>query len=192
VTDLMREQATPQGHLGTLRYRRYVAAFDRVIHCIDTGYYLEAIAILDSLICDRLFSRLSYNYGGQELKSPPRSCGEFCKRLLHGDKNTFGKESDPGFQEVIKVLQEWASKRNDAMHGTAKILHSNGDQRDFGTVLELHRENAREGVELLQRFDILDTEDRQRNRVQLPATAPNAFFPEKRVGIPLNERRTWY
>jgi len=48
------------GGLGLNRHERFKAAFDRVVHCVDKEYYLEAIAILDSLIYDRMASRLNF------------------------------------------------------------------------------------------------------------------------------------
>jgi hypothetical protein len=44
--------------LGDRRYYRYCAAFDRADRAMQDGYYLEAITLLDSLIFDRLSSRL--------------------------------------------------------------------------------------------------------------------------------------
>lgn len=172
------KQSTRQKGLGTRRYIRYVAAFDRVIQCIDAGYFLEAIAIIDSLLWDRLASRLGYRIDKEV--SARLSCGQLCGQLLGSDdKGVSGKEQNRDFQAVIKDIRDWVKRRNVAMHATAKILHSQQAPEDFGTVLLTHRQDAIAGVKLLRRFDLLDTSDRA-SKNKRPATSPNAFFPEKR------------
>jgi hypothetical protein len=177
MVDATREKAD-WGHLGIQRYLRYVAAFDRVVHCLDAEYYLEAIAILDSLIGDRLASRLGHLVAAE---IPVRlSCGQLCNRLVGSDsKNESGAEKDLAFRKSIEEIQKWVKRRNDAMHATAKVIRSDEESVDFAGLLSSHRQNALAGVELLQLFDTLDTAAR-RKQGKSPATRPNAFFPEKR------------
>ncbi|NNH73949.1 hypothetical protein HLB23_29540 [Nocardia uniformis] len=166
--------------LGHQRLDRYTAAYDWAVKCIDTCHYLEAIAVLDSLLGDRLSSRYTHILRAESIV--PVAVGEVCKRLLNGDPKLAAPqvESDPRFRVVIDEIWEWARTRNRAMHQAAKILR-NGDPRvAFLDILEEHRQTALDGVALLRKFDELDTQIRQ-ERGKVPGTYPNAFFPENRI-----------
>ncbi|MCX4093193.1 hypothetical protein [Nocardia sp. alder85J] len=174
----MRERARDSG-FGASRWHRYVAAFDRVIRCIDHSYYLEAIAILDSLITDRLTSRVGHVKHQERPALKP--VGPLCKTLI-GDPNSqssLGAETDPQFRAVIAQIRTWSNARNAAMHETAKIVRGSDQHGTFDVDMEVHRRTALDGIELLQQFDNLDTADRKRAG-KFPATRPNAFFPERR------------
>ncbi|NEW27797.1 hypothetical protein [Nocardia cyriacigeorgica] len=164
--------------LGYRRWHRYVGAFDRVQHCIERGYYLEAVAILDSLITDRLTSRVGYLSGAEPRIEP---IGPLCRALIGRSdaRDGAGLEHDDEFREVVEEIRTWAVERNHAIHATAKILRSDDPVVSFDDALRVHHRTALRGVALLQRFDRLDTSARQRNGT-IPASAPNAFFPERR------------
>lgn len=168
------------GHnqLGTKRYLRYVDAFDHVIKCSNRGYHLEAIAVLDSLIGDRLSSRLGHLLKAEV--SVHLSVGQLCSRLLLTPaKNAIPVEVDSAFQAATRNIRDWVKKRNIAMHATAKIIRDDEDTRDLRKLLKSHRIIVEDGIALLQAFDKLDTAARQTNGKH-PATWPSAFFPEKR------------
>ncbi|NEW34364.1 hypothetical protein GV791_17625 [Nocardia cyriacigeorgica] len=175
----IREQAAGVT-LGMERWRRYVSAFDRVLHCIEHGYQLEAVAILDSLITDRLTSRLGYLQG---CEPPARALGQLCRSLVGSKENSKdpGLERDDEFRTVIMEIRAWAEERNHAIHATAKIFRNDDPIVSFDDVITAHKHTAVRGVSLLQRFDLLDTAARRKAR-RIPASAPYAFFPEKRPG----------
>ena len=178
MTDQKREKAG-RGDLGTKRYRRCVAAFDRVEHCLQERYYIEAIAILDSLISDRLASRLGF-LANQEI-SAQLTCGQLCNQLVGASTAASGSgaEKKHEFRAIVGDIQSWVQRRNDAMHGTAKILRGDEPDVTFDDMLKSHCQDAVNGRELLRRFDDLDTAERG-EKGKRPATAPNAFFPERR------------
>jgi hypothetical protein len=167
-----------RNQLGTQRYHRYVAAFDHIINCSKRGYHLEAIAVLDSLIGDRLASRLSHLL--DEEIPVKLTMGQLCHKLLDPPtKGASPTEVDSAFQAVTKDIRAWVKERNRAMHAVAKIIRDDEDARHFDELLESHRSVVERGIALLQTFDQLDTAARQKNG-KTPATWPYAFFPEKR------------
>ena len=174
-----RTSATTIKGLGDSRYERYVGAFDWVDQCIKAGYYLEAIAILDSLVSDRLCSRLGYLVG-HEIRARLTS-GDLCKELLEPDRiGRPGAEQDPAFKAVIAEIQKWVSLRYGALQGGAKVLLLLQAGTSFHDLLNSFGLVASEGRELLRWFDALDTVDRRRNAGRQPASSPYAFFPEGR------------
>jgi hypothetical protein len=168
------------GHegLGDRRYERYCAAFDRIEHCVTAGYFLEAIALLDSLIWDRISSRLGYLKGKQiEIN---KNAGTICSELI-GSSGEGGVEQDPEFRDVIRNIKEWLVRRNDAVHATAKVFRTDTSEEDFSIILKSHKQTAIDGVNYLQAFDLLDTKSREKVG-KVPASFPNAFFPKSRTG----------
>ncbi|MFE3257056.1 hypothetical protein [Nocardia sp. NPDC059229] len=178
MTNSKRVREKAQGpDMGVRRVERYTAAFDWVIACLDTGHFLEAVAVLDSLIGDRLASRFSYLRKEQPLES--MTVGDLCGALLNGStkKSNPAIEEDPQFRAVIEDIQAWSKVRNIAIHATAKIFGNDDPAISFADGLTVHRDTAVQGVRLLQQFDLLDTAARAAQD-RVPGTYPNAFFPD--------------
>ncbi|MFD3511006.1 hypothetical protein [Nocardia sp. NPDC058666] len=172
---------------GARRARRYTAAFDWVMESIETGHYLEAVAVLDSLLSDRLASRY---WRIRKVQPTGRDTAKrLCGKLLNGFEKTDNPavETDPSFIAVIEAISDWADVRNDAIHATAKIFGIEDPIIGFHRVLAIHQSTAVEGVRLLQAFDELDTASRELAG-QMSGTYPNAFFPDRRPRLS-SERR---
>ncbi|MFF2392279.1 hypothetical protein [Nocardia sp. NPDC058114] len=173
-----REKSHGNG-LGTKRWRRYAEAFDRVERCASQGYHLEAIAILDSLIGDRLASRLSHLQGTDTVQVT--AIGPLCTKLI-GNEKASGIEHDTEFRDVTAEIRNWASCRNDAMHGIARIFRPEDPAVSFDAAIEVHGQTVRDGIAVLRRFDRLDTAARKEHK-KVPATWPAAFFPAERLAV---------
>lgn len=148
------------------------------MHCVKGGYFLEAIAVLDSLIWDRLSSRLAFLSGASV--EDRDTLGKICFQLV-GTSEKSGFERDPSFREVELQIKKWVSKRNHAVHATAKVFRDETSDEDFRSILRTHEKTAEEGIRYLQKFDVLDTRSRQQVG-KIPGSSPNAFFPEFRSG----------
>lgn len=96
---------------GTHRYRLYKAAFTRVKEAMRAGYHLEAITLLESLLSDRMESRLSHvtqtNVGFQNL-------GKLIAQM---------RKHDAGgpFLGVLGEIDGWRELRNRALHELVKF-----------------------------------------------------------------------
>lgn len=159
--------------LGDLRYDRYCDAFDHLIKSKDNGYYIEAIAILDSLIGDRLASRAGF------LLKKEISANETIGRIvaqLTGERNTSALENDDILFELTNKIKNWFRKRNQAIHENAKITHISDLLDSFEKVLNSQKPVVDEGIEILREYDRRDTELRAMVD-KYPATWPDAFFP---------------
>ncbi|RJO77942.1 hypothetical protein D5S18_06605 [Nocardia panacis] len=174
-----REKSRGDG-LGNQRWRRYADAFDRVERCASQGHHLEAIAILDSLIGDRLASRLGHLQGIASVEVA--AIGPLCKQLV-GKSGDSGIEPDAEFRAVVVEIKDWVRPRNDAMHGIARVFRPADATTAFDAAIESHRQTVAHGMVLLQRFDRLDTAAR-RLAGKIPGTWPAAFFPDERPARP--------
>ena len=52
-------------------------------------------------------------------------------------------EKDAAFWNAIRNIQKWVERRNEALHATAAVLHSDTSPKDFITILRSHRKGCR-------------------------------------------------
>ncbi|MGL5001347.1 MAG: hypothetical protein ACRDAM_00225 [Casimicrobium sp.] len=123
------------------RYQLYKSAYSRVNEAIAEGYFLEAITIIESLIADRLESRLGFTS-----KKPEGflTLGKLKARLA--------KETDATLKGIVDdELMEWTKRRNDALHGMAKLEH--GVIEDWASRYLRQKKVAADGKALLGKID---------------------------------------
>lgn len=104
--------STPGSATGKLRYGLYKAAYDQIKSAITHGFHLEAITLVESLISDRLESRLSF------LKQ-----ADFSFKTLGTLITETGKiETDPELKSLVtQRLNKWRRDRNAAIHEMVKL-----------------------------------------------------------------------
>jgi len=104
--------ASKSNNVGLARYHIYRQAYKRINQSIENGYYLEAITLIESLISDRLESRLSYllkkDYSFKTLGALITKAKQF-------------EENDQLKTVVSTELDHWREKRNAALHEMVKI-----------------------------------------------------------------------
>ena len=150
------------------------------MHCVEAGYFLEAISVLDSIIWDRLSSRLGYLSG--ERVDDRDTLGKICAGLV-GPSGAGGFERETSFRNVELQIKQWVKKRNQAVHATAKVFRDETSDKDFRAILQLHKKTAEEGIRYLQAFDVLDTASRQ-EAGNILGSCHSASFPERRIAEP--------
>jgi len=141
---------------GRLRYNLFVEAKSRIEQSIRDGYYCEAITITESIISDRLESRLSF------LKS--ENVGFYnLGYLLTGLKEI---ETDPDLITIIGEIDSWRRQRNKAIHELVKIERGR-ELITWGKRIAAIGETAREGYQLLVRLyrRVADLNPRHTDRV---------------------------
>jgi hypothetical protein len=110
----------PGSPIGMQRYGLHKQAYARIEEAKQQGFYLEAITLIESLISDRLESRLSRlltpEYGFQTLGS-----------LINSVRQV---ETDEALKTFVTTrVDEWRTKRNSSLHELAKL--SEGDERTW-------------------------------------------------------------
>lgn len=125
--------------IGVTRYKLYRKAFSRINESIEQGFYLEAIAIIESLISDRLESRLTFlkgsDFGFKTLGT-----------LIRETKNV---ESDLYLKDLItNELNSWREIRNKAVHELPKLAH--GDTSTWDDRIQALIPCAEDGRAILQ------------------------------------------
>jgi hypothetical protein len=127
---------------GQLRYRTYKSAIVRIKKSIDEGYYLEAITLCESLIADRLESRLNYIKGTNEFSFKPLGTLQDGIRKIEKDVN------------ILKLINgesdSWRISRNDALHAMAKI--EDGDTKEWNDKINDCKVIAERGEEIRKKI----------------------------------------
>jgi hypothetical protein len=96
---------------GKLRYNIIKSVIDRFNNALINGYYFEATTLMESLICDRLESRLG------ELKKKQTLFNTIGNNIKELQKI----ESDEILLKIISDIKEWSNQRNAVIHEAAKI-----------------------------------------------------------------------
>ncbi len=121
------------------RFNLYTSAWEWARRSIEAGYHLEAIALLESLISDRLESRLSFLLGK-----------DVSFRTL-GDLIVWAREHETDeilHQAVVQDLDQWRQARNRATHEMVKIEH--GIRVSWDQRLKKNKQIAAEALRLLR------------------------------------------
>ena len=110
------EEKRPTIHdgAGIPRHDRYKSAIERCNKAIQDGFVIEAIAIEESLIADRLESLTNEIVGGGWSYKP---AGKLVWHLL----NTLRSHMNEELIECLRNAQKWCNKRNIAIHRMAKL-----------------------------------------------------------------------
>lgn len=127
---------------GVDRHEIIKSAMSQFNIAIEHSFFLEAIALIESLICDSLESRIG------ELKHKSVEFGTLGDLL----KNLNSIETDVELKKIMnKVLNQWAGKRNIVIHQAAKI--ELGKKKDWNGYLLLAESTAIEGRKAFDNYN---------------------------------------
>lgn len=124
------------------RYGILKSAINRFNTAIEHSFFLEATALIESLICDRLESRIgelthkSVKFG---------TLGDLLQKL-----NSI--ETDMELKNIMNnILYQWAGKRNIIIHQAAKI--ELGKKKDWNDYLRLAESTAIDGRKAFDNYN---------------------------------------
>lgn len=106
-----RPVAKPGTDIGQARYAQIKDGIDQYKKAMDAGFYIEAIALMESAISDRLESSLNYLHPKSDYSY--RTIGMLANALLKA-----GYYSD----DTLNEIKNWAKIRNEAIHQMVKLL----------------------------------------------------------------------
>lgn len=137
-----RAVATPGSANAKARAEMYKSAYSRIAESSKAGFHLEAITIIESLIADRLESRLTFvlqrDFSFQHLGS-----------LITKARQV---ETDPTLLGLVdQDLDKWRKSRNKALHEMAKI--ADGDTTSWQDRVNGLVPISEEGLRLLRVID---------------------------------------
>jgi hypothetical protein len=153
--------AGPKSGPAQARRGLYGNAITRVNNAIEHRYPLESIALLESMIADRLEARLAWLHQQRIDKREFSTLGNLTQELCGARSN----ESDEA-KSVYEGVKAWADRRNEALHQMVKLAE--GDPKDWKARLKEAQATAEAGVPLFNRVTALV---RKLNKPPKPVTA---------------------
>ena len=127
---------------GKEKYEIIRAAINRFNTAMEHNFYLEASALIESLISDRLESRLS------ELKK----CNVNFDTLGNLLKELRTLEEDIILIEIMnKQINNWSGDRNKTIHQAAKIELN--QKKDWNEFLKLAEKTAKDGRKIFDAYN---------------------------------------
>lgn len=99
----------------TTKYESYVEAWRRIKAATEVGFYLEAIAIQESIIFDRLRSFVEHTSGIEiKDKTPFSVLIAQLETVLNKDAKKERRWNND--KELVERLRKWGDRRNRAVH----------------------------------------------------------------------------
>jgi hypothetical protein len=126
------------------KYESYKYGFERISLSIENGFFLEAIAIAESIISDRLLSYLVYKLqlSGNCSKLPNTRTS--FKDLIKTWKNLDGTVAWKQREDLAADTDKWRNLRNECTHALAKSNPGN-PTKPVQEFVSLASESALEG-----------------------------------------------
>jgi hypothetical protein len=128
------------------RRKFYARALERVSVALDTGFVLEAVTLLESMIADRLEARLAAKHAQHEDKRRFSTLGKLAQEL--GGSRMAEPESVRGLYNDVAA---WADRRNRALHEMVKL--EEGAVADWDSRYASARQTAEDGRKLFRKLD---------------------------------------
>jgi len=146
--------------VGQNRYNSYKNAIKRYHMAMEQGFYLEAVAIMESIIADRLESRLGELTQAEVTFG---NLGSLREELLNAEEGAL--ETNPILVKLYnKILSDWAGKRNKALHQIVKI--NNAEEKDWDNFLAESKIAAEEGMQYFRLLNKELSKERRNNSKQ--------------------------
>lgn len=119
------------------KHDSYTLAYDRIAEALEQGFPLEAIAIEESIIADRLVSYLAHKNEKVSIKT------SFFE-LIYTAKNL----SSDFKANLYTQLNEWRDHRNKMLHGIVKSMPGTAPTTKAEDFIAEARRLAEEGLKL--------------------------------------------
>lgn len=158
--------------VGRARYELYRGANRRLKEALAHGFWIEAIALCESMISDRLEARISHLGNHEPTARRHKVLGGLVKRLQSIEKKTGYATLHALYDEV----RSWNDDRNKAIHHAVKI----SDGEEFRSWEQRYGEleaTARTGADLVRRLSS------EFKRMRLAAERKKAPKPKSHIVV---------
>jgi hypothetical protein len=136
----IRAKNLPENRVGIQRHEIYKQAYEHISLAMEKGFYLESITLIESMISDRLESRLSLIL---QKDFSFRTLGNLIDQMKTSEK-------DQRLQELVSnEIDGWRSRRNNALHEMVKV--EMGDSSRWEDRITKLPEIAKTGLDLLKK-----------------------------------------
>ena len=139
---------TQEASANRSKYESYREAWKRIAASRQAGFFLEAIAIEESIIADRLVSYLSRPDALILVSKDKKGRWPALGKLITALEQEFPAGLPIGeFKDIVKTLNAWKDDRNTAVHAIVKS-DPGGPTIDIQEFLRLAEKAAEQGAAL--------------------------------------------
>lgn len=131
---------------GKVRYVRYKHVLEQYNKAMESGFYLEAVTLMESIISDRLESRAAY----LEKTNGFETLGKLCNIL----------SSDDILKDIIPQVVEWKNGRNKVLHEMSKIDNTNVNE-NFDSKYNSAKQLGECGLDIFRKIDSIITKSKK-------------------------------
>ena len=126
--------------VGKARYSQIKGGIDQYKKAMKEGFYIEAIALMESAISDRLESTLNYLNPNSDYSY--ETIGRLANALLKANYYS---------EDTLNEIKIWAKTRNEAIHQMVKLLPD--QSKSFQDRYDDLKHCAEEGYSLFRKVD---------------------------------------
>lgn len=144
--------------VGNVRHNVFFDAIARYNQAIDAGFFVEAVALVESLISDRMESFVN------EYFEPD----DYSNDKLFNLCSAIQKTKEEEIKKIADQINNWKNQRNDAIHALAKIEETD-TENPFRRKYKAAEECAKEGMVLFRKLDKAILVYRKRKNQQTPS-----------------------
>ena len=133
--------------VGRARQELYRGTYKRLKEAIEAGFWIEAIALCESIISDRLQARISHLKGHSEDARRNKMLGGLVRQIKTQEKQI-------GFEKLHAIyddIAKWKDDRNEAVHRAVK-LNVGETFRKWDEFYDALEQTAREGADICRRL----------------------------------------
>jgi hypothetical protein len=131
------------------RSQLYGAASEQLKKAFEGGFYIECVAICESIITDRLEARLQFLSRDTTKLAPVLPIGHVLKAIKKS-----ALEKEPDLLAIYEKISMWGHDRNEVIHQFVK--RTDIDKRLSGKDrTEFSKETAKTGIELKNQISSL-------------------------------------
>ena len=105
----------PGSGVGAKRYALYASAYKKISVAFENGFYIECIAICESIIADRLEARRACLNPKESDKHRFSNLGKLAEKLWEEETS-----DDKAVRSLYVRIDQWREKRNIAVHQIVK------------------------------------------------------------------------
>ena len=138
----------------TLKYYAYRLAFDMIKCSLERDCPLQAIAIEESILTDRLSSTLN---AGRPQARPKDTLGrvltEWHPKTPSASRNANATLFDEEMESLFPELSKWWNMRNELLHGIAKPKQDEKPTASSDDFMDRARTAAKKGYALVRKVD---------------------------------------
>jgi hypothetical protein len=165
---IVRAANIPGSNVGKKRHDLYAGAFNQIKEARARGFFIECIAICESIIADRLEARRACLNPIDISKHRFQTAKHLTEKLPKEETS-----DDREIRQLYRRISNWCNQRNAAVHEIVKLgnqAHTNEWKSRYPALSKTVDRGIRLARQLSRKVEILNKRDRKRQKAEQDAS----------------------